>query len=258
MRYFLFPACECNGWTSICRFNEEYYAATGRGGECLECDGNRDGQHCERCKPNHFFSPVQDEKGRTPCEPCNCDTTGKSSSFKWILFLSLTNCALGSKQLQCAPDGKCECKPGVSGEKCDKCAANYWNFDYTGCDSCECKPEGSIDNTPQCDQETGVCACKQNVEGKKCDICAAGHFLIDAENEFGCTPCFCYGHTGECFDSGGYVKSYINSDFSRNDEKWQGYEDGQVAPNLFEFDATRKHIAVRSEGSGAYFYAPSK
>ena len=173
-------------------------------------------------------------------------------------FLSLANCALGSKQLQCAPDGKCECKPGVSGEKCDKCAANYWNFDYTGCDSCECKPEGSVDNTPQCDQETGVCACKQNVEGKKCDICAAGHFLIDAENEFGCTPCFCYGHTGECFDSGGYVKSYINSDFSRNDEKWQGYEDGQVAPNLFEFDATRKHIAVRSEGSGAYFYAPSK
>ena len=43
----------------------------------MDCEGNRDGQHCERCKPDHFFSPVPDEQGRTPCEACNCDPTGK-------------------------------------------------------------------------------------------------------------------------------------------------------------------------------------
>ena len=76
--FLYFLACECNGWTSRCRFNEYYYSLTGRGGECLECDGHRDGQHCERCKPNHFFSPNQDDQGRIPCEPCNCDSTGMS------------------------------------------------------------------------------------------------------------------------------------------------------------------------------------
>ncbi len=67
-------------------------------------------------------------------------------------------------------------------------------------------PEGSLDNTPQCDTETGICSCKQNVEGQKCDRCKAGHFHIAEENEFGCTPCFCYFHTSECELSGGFVK----------------------------------------------------
>jgi laminin beta 4 len=42
----------------------------------MDCEGYRDGQHCERCLPNHFFSPIKDEMGRIPCEPCNCDPTG--------------------------------------------------------------------------------------------------------------------------------------------------------------------------------------
>ena len=34
----------------------------------------------------------------------------------------------GSTELQCSVDGKCRCKPGVTGDKCDQCEANYWNF----------------------------------------------------------------------------------------------------------------------------------
>ena len=108
--------------------------------------------------------------------------------------------------MQCNPEGKCDCKPGVTGDKCDQCAANYWNFNSLGCETCGCKPEGSLLNEPACATETGDCDCKQNVEGKRCDICKAGHFYIDSDNDFGCTPCFCYGHTSDCVLSGGYVK----------------------------------------------------
>ena len=74
------PACECNGWSTKCRFNEEQYMRTRRGGECLECGGNRAGPHCEECQPNHYISPVKDVQGRQPCLPCDCDPTGEDSS----------------------------------------------------------------------------------------------------------------------------------------------------------------------------------
>ena len=95
----------------------------------------------------------------------------------------------------------------MTGDKCDQCDANYWNFNDRGCETCDCKPEGSLNNVPQCDAETGNCDCKNNVEGKKCDKCMAGHFHIDSDNDFGCTPCFCYGHTADCALMDGYVKS---------------------------------------------------
>jgi hypothetical protein len=83
----LFSACECNGWSSRCRFNEQLYQETGRGGECMGCEGYRDGQHCERCLPNHFFSLLQDERGRTPCEACDCDPVGKTIKLSRRLFV---------------------------------------------------------------------------------------------------------------------------------------------------------------------------
>ena len=32
-------------------------------------------------------------------------------------------------------NGKCECKSGVDGDKCNKCKANHWNFGLQGCES---------------------------------------------------------------------------------------------------------------------------
>ena len=107
------------------------------------------------------------------------------------------------------------------------CEPTHWDFSELGCRDCGCRREGSLDNEPNCDPLDGQCYCKQNVEGKRrihfllrrkdfkarfhysgqrCQKCAAGHFHIDEGNEFGCTPCFCYGHTSECSLSGGYTQ----------------------------------------------------
>lgn len=74
----------------------------------------------------------------------------------------------GSRSLQCNAEGKCQCKPGVTGDKCDICAPNHYEFTVQGCKPCGCNESGSYGNTPQCDPQTGVCLCKQNVEGRQC------------------------------------------------------------------------------------------
>lgn len=234
--------CECNGWASKCYFSEELYSQTKRGGKCIECAGNRDGPHCEICKPNHYISPVKDAFGRQPCEACDCDPTG-------------------STDLQCSIDGKCQCKPGVTGDKCDRCEANYWNFPEEadpGCESCDCMVEGSQGNRPSCDTTDGACECKQNVEGQRCDRCKSGHFHIDLDNEFGCTPCFCYGHTAQCQLAPGYTKSMISSDFSRGSDNWGSEESGLPSLAQATFSPFKKLISLQSVSQPAYFVAPER
>ena len=78
LSYFISLACECNGWSGRCRYVEDLYLESGDGGECLDCDGNRSGQHCEYCKENHYKSKEADEQGRVPCVDCMCDITGRN------------------------------------------------------------------------------------------------------------------------------------------------------------------------------------
>ena len=73
-----------------------------------------------------------------------------------LLFISHT----GSENQQCDSRGQCTCKPGVTGLKCDRCEANYYDFGTYGCRSCNCVVEGSFENKPYCDSRTGQCTCK--------------------------------------------------------------------------------------------------
>lgn len=52
---------------------------------------------------------------------CSCNSTGTENG---------TTC----QQLA----GQCHCKPGVTGQACDRCLPGYFNFTDSGCTGTEC------------------------------------------------------------------------------------------------------------------------
>lgn len=209
------------------------YRRTGHGGHCLDCTSNRDGPNCERCRENYY------QREDNVCVACNCDP-------------------IGSRSLQCNTEGKCQCKPGVTGDKCDRCDDNYYDFGQSGCKNCGCSDAGSISNRPTCDPYTGTCYCKENVEGKRCRECKFGYFNLDVENEFGCTPCFCYRHSSECMSATGYSRYQIESSFIKSNEKWKAVDEYERNVETTYHGLTQS-LAVTGTGYEAiYFLAPDR
>ncbi|XP_034232146.1 laminin subunit gamma-1 isoform X2 [Thrips palmi] len=231
--WFSGPTCNCNGFANRCFFDKDLYEQTGHGGHCLDCMGNRSGPNCERCRDNFF------EREDGVCVNCYCDEKG-------------------SRSLQCNAKGQCQCKPGVTGEKCDRCEANHFDFGPLGCTPCNCNEAGSADNSPNCDPYTGACYCKEHVEGKRCGVCKPGYFNLDPENEFGCTPCFCYRHSSDCQSAPGYSKVTMESVFARGNEKWTA-EDTRGTPIPSEYNSITQTIGVKAPSDQpVYFIAPDK
>ena len=189
--------CNCNGYSSECYYDEDLFLRTGHGGHCTNCTGNRSGPNCEECNFG-FYRTELDEN----CVNCACDP-------------------IGSYSAQCDPSGKCKCKPGVTGEKCDRCAQNYYNLNTNGCQQCSCNQEGSAHSPPICNSIDGTCQCKPNVEGKNCDKCKPGFFSLQESNVYGCFQCFCYGHSSECTTSTNYKLFNIKSSDIKLDSDWK-------------------------------------
>ncbi|XP_070562238.1 agrin-like [Ptychodera flava] len=88
---------------------------------------------------------------------------------------------LGSYLKTCDPQTRqCSCKPGVGGQKCDRCEPGYWDFrgiqkENSGCRPCSCSRGGSVRD--DCDQMTGECICKDGVTGAKCDVCPSDQIM---------------------------------------------------------------------------------
>lgn len=89
------------------------------------------------------------------------------------------------------------CKPNIVGRKCDSCLAGHYHF--PDCLDCRCDKRGTTEEI--CDQNTAACLCKKYVGGSSCDICREGTYNLQAENEDGCTECFCFGKTTRCISS---------------------------------------------------------
>ncbi|XP_027679461.2 laminin subunit gamma-2 [Chelonia mydas] len=229
--------CDCNGKSSQCIFDRDLLRETGNGYRCLKCIDNTDGVRCERCK-EEFYRQRDGES----CQPCNCNSRG----------------SLG---LQCDNYGRCSCKPGVMGDKCDRCRPGFHSFSETGCRAgeqvssaqCDCDPAGSVGHCV-----SGRCVCKASVLGERCDRCKQGYYHLDAGNPEGCSQCFCYGHSAMCASAENYNIHKITSTFQRDAEGWRGvYANG--SPVQLQWSPRHRDVfltARRSEPT--YFLAPAR
>ncbi|KAJ8920580.1 hypothetical protein NQ315_004719 [Exocentrus adspersus] len=156
--------CECNGRSNICDPNT---------GFCKNCTENTAGEYCELCDVGFY----EDSRGK--CSPCLCPTASQNNADNCspIKNSFICNCKQGYKgqfcekcadgyfnknpgrdsilcqpcncnyfgtiisnnQLICNEIGKCQCKEGFKGEKCDECV-NEREFIKNGictpCDEC--------------------------------------------------------------------------------------------------------------------------
>ncbi|TDH06384.1 hypothetical protein EPR50_G00132680 [Perca flavescens] len=223
--------CDCNGKSGECFFDAELYRATGHGGHCRNCADNTDGPNCERCLDNYYRGG-----GSSRCLACSCNTVGSESP-------------------QCDSRGVCACKPGVGGEKCDRCQPGFHSLTEAGCRPCSCSPSGS---TQECDVNTGQCRCKDHVEGFSCDRCKLGYFNLEPSNPQGCTACFCFQHSSVCDSAEGFSMQAVSSAFHTDAEQWTGQQrDGSSVP--VQWSPSGQEISLISDDYfPMYFVAPEK
>ncbi|XP_071011165.1 laminin subunit gamma-3-like [Oncorhynchus clarkii lewisi] len=222
--------CNCSGQADVCVFDAEQYRSTASGGRCVDCRDQTDGPHCERCRENHYRRSPQD-----PCSPCDCNT-------------------MGSVSLQCGVEGKCECRPSVSGVKCDTCQPGFHSLRPGGCRLCDCDRRGSVG---VCSVLDGGCHCRVNVEGQACDRCKPGSFNLQENNPAGCTPCFCFRHSLACRSSNHHAAVNITSDFLEDTDGWSGqFSGGQEYPLLWKEGDV--YLLPLSEDDLGFYSAPER
>lgn len=92
-------ACLC---PSASQNNAESCSPSSKGFIC-QCKKGYTGVHCESCNTGYYDKTPS--SGETICEPCNCNPYG-----------TVTN-----SENSCDNFGRCNCKNGFVGDKCDKC-----------------------------------------------------------------------------------------------------------------------------------------
>uniref|UniRef100_A0A674PDZ8 Laminin subunit alpha 3 n=1 Tax=Takifugu rubripes TaxID=31033 RepID=A0A674PDZ8_TAKRU len=96
------------------------------------------------CPPGYFGSPS--------CQQCVCDYRGTEREV-------------------CDTSGRCLCRRGVAGERCDRCQPGHHSF--PSCQGCVCGGAGVADS--RCGP-SGRCVCLPNYRGQSCEECAPGYY----------------------------------------------------------------------------------
>lgn len=80
---------------------------------------------------------------------------------------------------------------------------------------------------------------------------------MSEKNSFGCTPCFCFGHSSICSAADGYYSVNITSDFHENTEDWTGGSEKRLED--VQWSQLDPAAAIsQMDDYPVYFYAPEK
>ncbi|XP_047134254.1 laminin subunit gamma-1 [Hydra vulgaris] len=222
-------------------------------GECKKCiynTMNGPEKKCELCSVGYYGDALAEPKGNcTACkcfesgtivslgfksgDPIPCDSNGNCQCRKNVLGKQCNTCPSGHWNIEAGCEkcecnqigsignecdiktGSCKCKPGVTGRKCDQCSTGFYQFSLTGCEACNCHPEGS--KNQNC-SSTGICDCLPGVLGLKCDKCPENKYNLS----LGCTDC------PPCFK---LIQVVVN----------------QIREKLFNFEGVKNNISAVSE-----------
>uniref|UniRef100_A0A8D3BQR4 Laminin subunit alpha 3 n=1 Tax=Scophthalmus maximus TaxID=52904 RepID=A0A8D3BQR4_SCOMX len=131
-------------------------------GRCI-CKPQFAGENCDRCAEGYYYYP---QCIRYPIYP----TTTKSPAGPIVGKFKCICDYRGTGYRVCDASGRCLCRQGVEGERCNRCQPGYHSF--PNCQACRCSPEGSHGNI--CNPLSGQCLCLPGVVGQQCDHCASG------------------------------------------------------------------------------------
>ncbi|KAL2097309.1 hypothetical protein ACEWY4_006516 [Coilia grayii] len=173
--------CRCNPQTT--------WGCEMGSGRCM-CRPEFSGDHCNHCAHGYYGypqctrypiyptttkSPSGNIKeptvcpmgyfGAPSCQPCSCEQQGTVPEV-------------------CTAAGRCLCRPGITGERCDRCHEGYHSFPY--CQACQCERQGTV---PEVCTSSGRCLCRPGIIGHRCDRCHEGYHSFPY-----CQECRCDGH----------------------------------------------------------------
>ncbi|KAG7214822.1 hypothetical protein INR49_010714 [Caranx melampygus] len=221
-------ACQCFSHASDCYYDPEVekrgasldtFGRYDGGGVCINCQHNTAGVNCERCIEG-FYRPY----GVPPESPSGCipypinPATTKSPAGPIVEPTSCPRGYFGSPTCQqcicdyrgttygiCDTFGRCLCRQGVEGERCDRCQPGYHSF--PNCQACLCDGAGVADGFCS---PSGACTCLPNYGGQECDECAPGFYGYPDCAACQCSPEGSHGNTcnplsGQCLCLPGVV-----------------------------------------------------
>ncbi|XP_054721557.1 laminin subunit beta-1-like [Uloborus diversus] len=164
--------CDCNGHAETC---------DSRTGYCIDCKDFTAGPKCDRCDTGYYGDPRIGIG--IPCRPCPCPGIANSG------LSHAQSCELDPRTQNVI----CLCDIGYAGERCDRCANNYYGEPTKPngkCKKCECNRNTDETVVGNCDAETGECLkCLYNTAGPHCEYCMDGFYGDATKQE--CLKCVC-------------------------------------------------------------------
>uniref|UniRef100_A0A672JPW4 Laminin N-terminal domain-containing protein n=1 Tax=Salarias fasciatus TaxID=181472 RepID=A0A672JPW4_SALFA len=129
--------CNCHGKAEECYFNQtaadlslslDTHGQYRGGGVCIDCQDNTAGINCQSCLSGFYRPAGVSAEDEDPCTPCSCDPHGSVSQA------CVPNCWWDAERQECMPcrcsqhgsvsqrcdvEGRCICRAGFVGRRCD-------------------------------------------------------------------------------------------------------------------------------------------